>query len=157
MSVYEPPTNETVCGSPVSMKTPAKKSKLTRKAFEMVLAEIRDGRTLLSACADEGLPERADVLRHISNSEEAEAKMLQARRIGVWMQMDRIHEQLSIAKASQLPMLKEQANHVRWLAGKFGTSAPNLDTKSTKDVIEVRWLEDSDVPKASSKKTALEK
>ena len=87
------------------MTTGAKKNILSKWAFEMAFAEIRDGRTLSMICANGAFPERGDVLRHLSNSEDAEAKMLRARQIGVWMQMDQIYEQLSNVEASKLPML----------------------------------------------------
>lgn len=124
------------------MTTGAKKNVLSKWAFEMAFAEIRDGRTLSMICANGAFPERGDVLRHLSNSEDAEAKMLRARQIGVWMQMDQIYEQLSNKEASKLPMLKEQANHVRWLVGKFEVGISNSNTKTGKEVIEVRWLDD---------------
>ena len=146
-------TDENVSGKFKVITTGAKKNALSKRAFEMVLAEIRDGRTLSMICADEAFPERGDVLRHLSNSEDAEAKMLRARRIGVWMQMDRIYEQLSNVEASKLPMLKEQASHIRWLAGKFGVGISNSNTKSGNEVIEVRWLDDLNEAPSTSQQT----
>ena len=108
----------------------------------MVFAEIRDGRTLSMICANRAFPERGDVLRHLSNFKDAEAKMLRARQIGVWMQMDQIYEQLSNVEASKQPMFKEQASHVRWLVGKFEAGISNSNTKRGKEVIEVRSLDD---------------
>lgn len=111
------------------------------EAFERVLSGVRAGKTLSTICAARGMPSREAVLRLLSESTESEAAMIRARRIGVWTQLDDIVDQFTEADPSALPMLKELANHVRWLAGKLASSTFSDSAQSANDVIEVRWLD----------------
>lgn len=114
------------------------------RAFERVLSGIRDGRTLKAVCDASGMPSRAAVLKRLTDSPECEARMLRARRIGVWTQLDTIMERLNTASPTELGTLKELANHVRWLAGKLAADSFSGASVSGRDLIEIRWLESHD-------------
>ena len=122
----------------VPSKVTPKCKPLSTVALERVLDGMRDGKTLTAACAIKGTPSRPDVLRAMANSSEVEAQMLAARRIGVWAQLDGITDKFLVAETSELPGLKELANHTRWLASKLAGDTFADTPKTPKEIIEVR-------------------
>ena len=114
---------------------------LSTVSLERVLDGIRDGKTLTAVYAIKVIPSRPDVLRALTNSSEVEAQMLAARRIGVWAQLVGITDKFLAAETSELPRLKELANHTTWLASKL-VGDTFVDTpKTQKEIIEVRWMD----------------
>jgi len=114
---------------------------LSDRNFQRVLAAVREGNTLDTACSMKSMPTKEAVLKLLSDSPECEAQMVRARRIGVWMQLDRINDRLNSADPAELQVLKELASHIRWLAGKFTADMFETRGQERKDVIEVRWME----------------
>ena len=110
-------------------------------ALERVIDGIREGKTLTAAYAVKGAPSRPDVLCAMANSSEVEAQMLAARRIGVWAQLDGITDKFLVVETSELPGLKELANHTRWLASKLAGDTFADTHKTPKEIIEVCWMD----------------
>lgn len=127
----------------VPSKAALKGKQLSAEALQRVLDGIRDGKTPATVCNMRGVPSRADVLRAMASSSEIEAQILAARRIGVWTQLDGITDKFLGAETSELPGLKELANHTRWLATKLVADTFVDTPKASKEVIEVRWMDSS--------------
>lgn len=123
-------------------KAPSRCS-LPPTVLEQVLDGIRNGRTIGAICSDDGMPPQNAILRTLSVSPEIAAKIIDARRIGVWAQLDGLIDKLEEAETKDLPRIKELANHIRWLASKLAADTFAGTTTNTKEVMEVRWLETS--------------
>jgi hypothetical protein len=133
----------------VPLKAAPKGKALSTVALERVLDGIRDGKTLAAVCNMRGAPSRAEVLRAMASSLEIEAQILAARRIGVWAQLDGITDKFLGAETSELPGLKELANHTRWLAGKLAGDTFVDTPKTPKEIIEVRWMDSPTDPNSA--------
>ena len=125
----------------MNKETRRRRAGISPAAFERVLDGIRDGRTLTSICSDRGIPNRRNVLRYLANNPEHEERMLRARRLGVWSQLDGLVDRFLGAEPQELARIKELANHIRWLAGKLSVEPSSGLNVSQRDVIEVRWLD----------------
>ena len=116
-------------------ETRRRRAGISPAAFERVLDGIRDGRTLTSICSDRGNPNRRNVLRYLADNPEHEERMLRARRLGVWSQLDGLVDRFLGAEPQELARIKELANHIRWLAGKLLVEPSSGPTVPQRDVI----------------------
>ena len=136
---------EVVSASANRSKGCSVRQSISDRAFERVLAGVRDGKTLNEICGIRGMPSRGAVLKRLADSPESELQMMRARRIGVWAQLDTIAERLASAAPTELGALKELANHVRWLASKLAADSFNTSPTSGRELIEIRWHESDNV------------
>jgi len=119
-----------------------KKSKST---LDKILQRLELGETLVSICREKDMPGQSTVNTWMREDEKFRNKILDARRMGAMVWLDKCQELLDQeVEPQKVQWYREKLHHARWLVSKLVNVFGDKQTvvNEGEPVIQVVWKED---------------
>ena len=119
--------------------------KKSKSILEKILQRLELGETLVSICREKGMPGQSTVNTWMREDEKFRTKILDARRMGAMVWLDKCQELLDQeVEPQKVQWYREKLHHARWLVSKLVNVFGDKQTvvNEGEPVIQVVWKED---------------
>ena len=134
--------------------------KKSKSILDKILQRLELGETLVSICRAEGMPGQSTVNTWMREDEKFRTKILDARRMGAMVWLDKCQELLDQeVEPQKVQWYREKLHHARWLVSKLVAVFGDKQTVVNEGdpIIKVVWKEEEvdNLPSTADKQADL--